>query len=433
MSDRDSNQEEQVEKAPHKQETNEGANGTGFPDHSDITGDERPTPDSSEKPLEAADKDMGRQTQAGKSTDKAGDVPDVTGPERKGVEAKGDKEWEEFQRSRWVSPPDGVGFRLDEKNSAPGEMDRFLKDLPDDKRKALEDPKTNVTIFPSASRPGTEAYNQRLTEERGVALKRELEERGFRAQIKLVPLGERAAREDDRSPMSVKEPSDQDPQDRVDDPWDRTARIEIRGNIPETGVDPKRFDGEEIKDVVNKGNQVVKEKLEPLGEKVREQVPLEGNPAAPDPSNKPEEFAQQASEFIFDAISSPVQKGAEIAVGALLEAIGARDAMREETREKRKPLYRAVAEGVAAGYDASYANKSSWKPENAEQKALYEAGKRTVEGLNDAEKLQLGAFLTNYATQWETSVNYLAPRMDGYSVRTGLVRYFSSEKHFEHK
>jgi outer membrane protein OmpA-like peptidoglycan-associated protein len=400
-------------------------------DHPDVTARGQPSSGAGREGSEAGERNEGRQGHGGRRSGEASDRPDVSGSRRPGPEVLGDKEWEKFQRSRWVSPSDGVGHRFGEKEAAPGEVDRFLKDLPEGKRNALNDPDAKVYLHSSASRPGAEANNQKLTEQRGAEVKKELEARGVKAQITVVPLGEREARQDDRSPMSAKEPSDRDPEDRVDDPWDRTTRVDIRPAAEKTGVDPKRLEGEDIKRTVNRGEDVFKEVLDPLGEKVRDQAPLPKNPILPDPARDPKEFLGQLADIIPDALKDAANPAK--AVGKKVPAFvfeEARDQWRKEVEEKRDPLFRAIAEGAASGLDPGY--KSAWKPENAEQKALYDEARRSVQGLSEQERLQLGAYLTNYATQFETTVNYLAPRMEGSHFRSGVERIFSSDKHFDY-
>ncbi len=342
---------------------------------------------------------------------------------------------EQFERKRYFMPDRGVGFAFDGANPVPGDVERWHSGLSEAKRQALEDPRTVVTIKAMASRPGTEAYNQRLTEQRGEALTKELQGLGVQAQIKVEAVGEQEARKADRSLMSPRPPSDNDKADGRDNAIFRTATIEIEpfatdADFNAENVTGQRLSKARLNDELAKGEQTFEQKIAgTLGEQVRKIHPSPENPFLPRPSRDPDEFLGQAGEQIKDFATDPKETIAKMGAGIFLD--GAIIKMQEQVAIQRQPAYDAIAQGVAGGLDPSYADSNNWQPKDDAQRALYDGAKRTVEGLSEREQEQLGLFLTQRGTEFEQSYNYLTPRLDGSHFRDGVTRYFDSDKHYD--
>jgi hypothetical protein len=296
-----------------------------------------------------------------------------------------------------------------------------------------------ITLHTSADRPGSEAYNKALAEQRGREWAQELRELGVVARIEIVAHGERFAREADKSPMSTREPSDRDPEDKKSDPRYRTGVMEVRLPEAQQGVDPKKFEGQNVNDVYDKGKEIAKEKLDPLGEKVRAHVPLRPNESLPDSTKDPVETVKNIAGVAKDTLDALLTRDPkelpEKVAGPVFDFVagitGAKHQMEKEVEAKRKPNHRAIAEGAASGFDPNHT--SSWKPEDAQQRALFDEAKSTVQGLSGTEKLQLGFFLTQNYTDGEKTFKDVAPKMDGVSFRGGVERYFGNDEHFNRR
>jgi outer membrane protein OmpA-like peptidoglycan-associated protein len=340
---------------------------------------------------------------------------------------------EQYERQRYFMPEGGVGFAFDAVKPVDGEVERWLAGLPEGYRQALGDPRTVVTLHVSASQPGTERYNHQLTDKRGAALARELEDRGVAAQIRIRPLGESlAGRAATLAPTSLL--GDGGRPATHDDARFRTARIVIEPHAGSVAVEPEKIqgqrpDGARLRETLERGERVFEEKIaKTLGEKVRTIIPPRENPLLPTPSRDPKEFAGQLAQEGYDWATGAREKAAEMAVGILGD--GAYLEMQEEVARKREPLFRAAAEGVAAGLDPDHAERSRWQPRSEQERALFQEARRQVEGMTAPEKEQLGLFLTQWATQFETSFDYLLSEAGGPSYRKGVTDFFASDKHF---
>jgi outer membrane protein OmpA-like peptidoglycan-associated protein len=406
-------------------------------------------------PETQSDQDRAAQRRAEKT--RGGDAVDKNGP-------MSDKEFEKFQRNRFVSPVDGIGFQFNKAKAARGETNRFIKSLPEDKRQALNDHNTQVFLYVSGSRPGTAEYNQRLTEQRGEELKRELiEKHGVKAKITIVPLGERAARTDDQSPMSLKEPSDRDPQDRIDDPWDRTAKIVIQPQSDSTKDKPilSLDRARQLPQDIRAGEEIAKE-FEKLGEQVRKEFPLPENPFGDVPSRDPGEFGKQildkAKEPIKDTIKGVLKKDGLAVPKAVGKAVGkiflgseyeglVRTQQREVVEKQRNRYYGVLSAGAASGLDSSYIDKYHHPRNDLEQK-LFDTAKQFVKNLSPLAKHQLHVYLTerdiaesyrlpmdkNELAEWKANENAqwwkaMNESADGYAFFRETRRLFN-RRHF---
>lgn len=156
---------------------------------------------------------------------------------------------EREERLRIATPADGVGFQFGSAQLVPGMMEQWLASQPESLRIALSDPATKVIITASASRPGSEETNLRLSEERTASVQQWLREHGVHAEIVTHALGEELAKQAGKS-------------DRADDASDRVAKIEVipavakaetsapffrdHAHAPEVPKDPEENFGEEL-------------------------------------------------------------------------------------------------------------------------------------------------------------------------------------------
>jgi outer membrane protein OmpA-like peptidoglycan-associated protein len=121
---------------------------------------------------------------------------------------------EAAERQKVSHPEDGVGFRFGDKNPAKGEMECWYKSLPENLHKALQDKESTVRISARASRPGSDSFNQQLSDQRAESVKQWLKDKGVKAKIEAKGVGEYTAQIEDRP-------------DNQDYAMDRTARIVI--------------------------------------------------------------------------------------------------------------------------------------------------------------------------------------------------------------
>ncbi len=67
---------------------------------------------------------------------------------------------ERVERTLVAHPVNGVGYPYNSRIPADGEVARLMANFTEEKRNALSDPSTVVTIYGFASRPGSEVYNR---------------------------------------------------------------------------------------------------------------------------------------------------------------------------------------------------------------------------------------------------------------------------------
>jgi hypothetical protein len=343
---------------------------------------------------------------------------------------------ERFERQRYFTPDWGVGYAFGETKPVRGETHRLMDRLPEDYRQALYDPRTELTIYTMASRPGGEAHNLRLSQRRGEELAMELRAEGVRAEIRIEALGEVPARP--RVSMSLRPPSDRDRADARDDARFRTAHIEITPHAGKVELTGKRIEGsysplERLDDDVEQGERIFREKIAtPLGERVRELHKLPENPVAPDPSADPGEWLHQAEKISKDAAKNPFRTLGKFVVGSFYEM--ARDEWRKEVARQRRPLYESIAEGVASGLDPGFEPRA--QPSGV-RRELFDQAKTTVEGLSEKERDQLAFFLieSRRSSRLDSvgearSYDYILQRMEGTSYKWAVVDRFG-RRHFE--
>ncbi len=101
---------------------------------------------------------------------------------------------EQAERKLIYHPQDGVGCRFGDAEPAPGEMDRYLQSLSNSEYLKLFAGDSKIVIRGYASNPGSDAYNQELSEERAVNVKDFLVNKGVDpSRIEIISLGEKGA------------------------------------------------------------------------------------------------------------------------------------------------------------------------------------------------------------------------------------------------
>jgi outer membrane protein OmpA-like peptidoglycan-associated protein len=167
-------------------------------------------------------------------------IPTATGPEQRiptatgGSYRPGDtsppytgaQEIEEVRERDIVHPRDGVGFRHDSHTTDVNVLETRLAALPHEIQKALRDGGRDVwvEITAGASRTGSTAYNQSLSEARGKDMADGMRALGVNAEIKVNALGETAA-------------AKAGGRDGVDNPADRVAtfQVHVEWRAPDKG------------------------------------------------------------------------------------------------------------------------------------------------------------------------------------------------------
>ncbi len=156
----------------------------------------------------------------------------VRGTEHKRQRLSPEEAQERRSRAR---PGDGMAFDYNRRTLPKGEYQRWYQGLSSQDRALLAQPGTRIEIYASASRPGSDQYNQKLSKDRAEAVAVELNKQlGIpRSQIKPQGLGE--------DPAVDNLPPGFDPGrfENVDNREDRAAQIVIvpAESSRKTGID----------------------------------------------------------------------------------------------------------------------------------------------------------------------------------------------------
>jgi hypothetical protein len=84
---------------------------------------------------------------------------------------------EAAERKKIFQAKNTLGCKYGDRNAAPGEWDRFDRELSTKEREMFKDPNTEIVITGFASPPGSSKSNKELSEKRGQDAKREIQER----------------------------------------------------------------------------------------------------------------------------------------------------------------------------------------------------------------------------------------------------------------
>ena len=181
------------------------------------------------------------------------------------------------ERRRISNDVGGIGFGFAKDTPTLPQLKRWYSQLTDKQKQALQNPKARVTIGATCSRPGSEAYNQKLSERRAKNTARALREKmGVKARIHAFGFGESIARE-------LKRPEKQDFHQ------DRFAQITIEG---------KPAGNKPVKTPVPSGDRALPGDVD----KAAREVGKRGSP--PDAPTK-YTFDQGMKDWLKDPITSP--------------------------------------------------------------------------------------------------------------------------------
>ena len=286
------------------------------------------------------------------------------------------------ERGSIYHPSDGVGFHFGDRKPAEGEMERWHKSLSDQDRAALSDPRTEVVIIATASRPGSDRLNQRLASDRGDAVQQWMTHHNVRASVKVEALGEQPAK-------------DQGKPDGVDDAIDRAATIQIipyvesviydEGDIIEGDINQVYLTERHnrIDEDIKEGRSILNMILDSPRERAREIKSM--------PDNPPPVAASLKGLVI------------KTAIGTFKDIFTSH--MAGEIAVTRRYLYSSFGLGVASELDPKYQTRV---PKDQHRFEFYQAGKRSVSSLSSLERYQLSVALIDiYRTDKGSEVSSL--------------------------
>ncbi len=361
------------------------------------------------------ERQLSRPAPAGKATAPTGPTTPRLSPE------------EQAERLSYERQYHGVGYGFDQKQPAMGEVERLMTTLKAEMGEFLFDRRAVLRVETWASRPGSEAYNLKLTEERAQVLANLLRKQGFIGHIEKVPHGE-ALPHFDHTPMALDRPAPRSKDNAQDDATDRVA---IVTNIVHLGP-PVDFEAElapsdqeeerGLNQAMKSGEATFKVIANDIGERARNLFPIDDNPFGDEPSADPAELGaqvgEQAKEVVKAVLSGP-KAPAEVAkilakytLGTLFEGV-VREKWKAEVAAKRMPLYAAFADGAAGALDPTFVRTMFSDPNQQKMSdSAYDALSRLSEIdkenvtqylVEDARRGSDAGFGTETSSEWVTS------------------------------
>jgi outer membrane protein OmpA-like peptidoglycan-associated protein len=335
------------------------------------------------------------------------------------------------ERRSFDRPAHGVGFGFNKEQPAMGEMERLMATLKAEMGDLRGDPMAVIKVETWASRPGTESYNLKLTQQRADVLEKLLRQHGFTGTIVKIAHGE-APREPEHAPMALDQPKpvDRGKADAQDDAANRVAIVTVEAVGTSIDFEPEvvpsdREEMRQLDEATKSGKKTFTSIASITGEQIRDLIPVPDNPLGEEPSGDPQEFLRQAGEkvkeVLEDLVSGPKapEKVAKLlgkyTLGPLFEGV-VRENWKAEVAAKRMPLYAAYADGAAGAIDPKFSRTTFSDPlQQRMSDAAYEAFSR----LSETDKENVTKYLvenvrrgTTAAVTEGTSAQWVASHSD---------------------
>jgi outer membrane protein OmpA-like peptidoglycan-associated protein len=351
----------------------------------------------------------------------------MRGEKRAGVEATDTREAQERRRLSARGRQELVvafGFA---KSSAPrSEVAQLVKKLEALYPGQIHDEQATITITAGTSRPGSDEANMRLSVRRGNWLKSQLRARGITARIEVDARGEGEARADSRTPMALDGGPAADPLERRDDADYRVAVVTVTGRTTDAEFEPLETPagGDSLKADITAGRKHFDSIVDSFARNITAQFPVPANPFGEDPSADPATFAKQVGEHVVEGVTPFLKKDTMDTVKGLGKLAGkmtlgmyfevARNQMREQAAQLRRPYYWAVVQGIGCGIDPTY---DPGPQSNQELQRFFDQGKAAAVGLSADEKLQFQIYVYDRNRQMrlasESTYDNLTSEPDG--------------------
>jgi hypothetical protein len=297
-----------------------------------------------------------------------------------------------------------------------GEMENLMATLKAEMGDFLFDPRAVLKVETWASRPGSESYNLKLTEQRADVVASLLREQGVTGRIEKIAHGEAPPpSEHARLALDQPAPGHKGKENAQDDAADRVAVVT---NVVYVGP-PLDFEAEvvpsdreemrQLDEAIQSGEDAFKVIASSVGEKARDLFPVGDNPFGEEPSADPSELIDQVGEKVKEVVKAATsglkapEKVAKIlgkyTLGTLFEGV-VRENWKAEVAAKRMPLFAAFADGAAGALDPLFVRTKFSDPN---QQKMSDAAYEALSRLSEIEKENVTQYLVEDARRGRLS------------------------------